>query len=886
MKIFKTCLLFICFSSILFAQGHKAPKLCAALRGNGDKIFATLSAVSAITEKLGIIDAAAGSSSGSIVMAFYEAILSNPKIASITDPQEKRLKVSLLLKVAPLYMKSFFSYHHSGRQIQDLKNYSSKLENGSLNNLPIFEIGKIIDEVLSLKKRFNSVYRDPSFREFIYPTYNEHIDSHRNKQFFIGILNSSNWAVRGTDTFFRPSPFPFEILTNFLDSMLTYFSGMATPYRSDLDNFLNSCSHLAFGVPIGSIASLVTQNGLTCGQIFLQSAQKFHQTAQLKNFPSFIDTEVGTNFNSFPITGVYKDKKTLESYKDSRKKFRNAMPYHFDVNFKDFKIGYFGRPGQLKIIEDNLKSQTSRSFKSEKFHPLTNGKKAITWRTVLNTSPAEPGLSELRMFKGGNQEYLSLSGWADLSPTLILKKGLGCENVVYVTRTAPFESEFAESNTQNLGANEAEYEALYSPNAETIHPYSNQVIPGSVYESLDNADAIWCTDWIKAGSQYSYINFDKYLEPGIQAYNSPVYYPRGQKKFFQNKGLNLLHEKLDGCAPGKGELADWAHDFTTDLPETLAKAEELAKLKTYVDYHVEGAELEGRVMILKKALNIYDQVKNLMPNSTSLSTPKISHNMKNLLNKIVGSNGRLDYSDRNRLYHTLVFSIKQILGESIRSKTPIIRRFRKSKPYKAPVLSPKIEKQVAQELRVFDSMLASFGVGKGHVPPEQHNYTYPREMLNFLRQDLGIRKIKDLTKNSSAGIMPAIKRVLNYLGQNVQFPDGIPVNDALETYRSFSQSQMKLPENLLFYVDNYNRLTIRTYKPMCKCGSTVEQNKVIYIKGRPERIQYFYKVSGESTGQACSRLLRSSFQGERTSVGEQCAGRFFLLDNKTVIRPY
>ncbi len=55
-----------------------APRLCAAVRGNGQSILTHFASLSQIVGHYGVVDGMAGGSSGSITTFVYESMLKNP----------------------------------------------------------------------------------------------------------------------------------------------------------------------------------------------------------------------------------------------------------------------------------------------------------------------------------------------------------------------------------------------------------------------------------------------------------------------------------------------------------------------------------------------------------------------------------------------------------------------------------------------------------------------------------------------------------------------------------------------------------------------------------------------------------------------------------------
>ncbi len=65
---------------------------------------------------------------------------------------------------------------------------------------------------------------------------------------------------------------------------------------------------------------------------------------------------------------------------------------------------------------------------------------------------------------------VSAGGWSDLHPTLVLAN-LGCEKIVYVTRTGD-ESGFAIGVAKLLGMNAADQDALYNLDEDSAYSLS------------------------------------------------------------------------------------------------------------------------------------------------------------------------------------------------------------------------------------------------------------------------------------------------------------------------------------------------------------------------------------------------------------------------------
>src|SRR5690606_25187121 len=112
------------------------------------------------------------------------------------------------------------------------------------------------------------------------------------------------------------------------------------------------------------------------------------------------------------------------------------------------RFGYFGDPDSIDAI--------TKAERSDLKSQMRIGLGQPTWREVLSYSPAEPGLSRALPVNG---ELVSAGGWSDLHPVLVLKD-VGCDEVVYVTRSDP-ESNFALGVASILGMSADDKRSLY-----------------------------------------------------------------------------------------------------------------------------------------------------------------------------------------------------------------------------------------------------------------------------------------------------------------------------------------------------------------------------------------------------------------------------------------
>jgi hypothetical protein len=192
------------------------------------------------------------------------------------------------------------------------------------------------------------------------------------------------------------------------------------------------------------------------------------------------------------------------------------------IDFDDVRIGYFGQSADLDRVAKNPRGFTD--LKTAKF--LALGERS--WREVLSYSPAEPGLARALELDGGRS--FSAGGWPDLHPVQVLEN-LGCDQVVYVTRRGA-ESNFAQGVGTVLGMSEREKSELYDLGAKSAFA-----------AALEQAGAVWCTDWNNVGGDLESLAADAYNAP---METSQAFFGEGAGAYpAARSGLGVV-----GCTPG------------------------------------------------------------------------------------------------------------------------------------------------------------------------------------------------------------------------------------------------------------------------------------------------------------------------------------------------
>src|SRR5690606_38457196 len=118
------------------------------------------------------------------------------------------------------------------------------------------------------------------------------------------------------------------------------------------------------------------------------------------------------------------------------------------------------------------------------------------WRTVLERSMLEPGLS--RILRDPQTPALHAGGWVDLQPVQVLQAA-GCEDVVYVTRQGEETSFITLPRPITQEATRggvAELLGLEAKDQDDLYALSNY--QSSYSRAVSGSSLVWCTDWNRA----------------------------------------------------------------------------------------------------------------------------------------------------------------------------------------------------------------------------------------------------------------------------------------------------------------------------------------------------------------------------------------------------
>lgn len=542
---------------IFLAHGVRAePQYCVALRGNGAHMPALWGALAQLVENYGLPKALAGSSSGSITSFFYESILSNPWLSTHEDI--KRQQVAFLLKS----LVGFFDDHY-GKYIRlsgVRKDRTSPV--GWVGLIPeawITDSDKNYFDV-ALYKQIDSILKRPEKLDDLLPKVKLYLSLLRLVSVFNGAqiqrLRSAVYDYDQVDSFTGlplRDPFKRRVLMRELERTHQALRVLISmDVRNDSDFFWRDgiIRFDKFAQMMGFVGNFyaarfededfqrVFQDFLNCYpgtdflswreivdrkplcQKLLKRAINLATALNLEKSKSRLHEPVGSVVPIFVATGFVPDYSNfVTEFFHSRKLWLDAFE---KISFpvlpeKDFYVGYFGPLNLLRQVQEEfLKKYPSDSLanneKSRRFYILG----PEPWSMVFQYSPAEPGLSPLVSYSGRWARGLSLGGWADLAPVMVLKAS-GCSQVVYVTRYGGEPLNLQRLVAKLLGKSGFPWEEIehvandtlggrfwlqggVGPVIKQVDPFWDRWFnlnrPDSVISlTLKSADAVVCTRW-------------------------------------------------------------------------------------------------------------------------------------------------------------------------------------------------------------------------------------------------------------------------------------------------------------------------------------------------------------------------------------------------------
>lgn len=463
------------------------PRLCAAVRGNGESILTHFASLSRIVEHYGVVDGMAGGSSGSITTFTYESILKNPAMSKCgtkkCSPTAQAARIALALKSVQGYA-DVVGDSEEASSIKGLAATIGKLK-AAYAAKGIEALGPT--ETAEAAKRIKEVLSVPEVRAIVNPEIFTMLADVAHLQFNVNEIKTTigqlgAFSVDDNRLFFRTGVLAWPALAQLFGRVGDFYAGYGPADKAGMGKWLDACADATKDKPWSEAASVSVPGGGTCGSALDALVKDYRAKVRTgAAFASRIDEKVGD-----PKSPIHKLVSTAVLERDAVTKYKAAHARYvtgefptgnvpFEPAFADVNFGYWGSDADLATSE--AARDESDDLKTKKFSSLGS---SASWREVLSASPAEPGLSRFVELSDGR---FSAGGWSDLAPSLVLKN-IGCENVVYVTREGD-ESGFATKIAKQAGMGESDWKNLYD--------LSN---PASSYaKSVAAADGVWCTNW-------------------------------------------------------------------------------------------------------------------------------------------------------------------------------------------------------------------------------------------------------------------------------------------------------------------------------------------------------------------------------------------------------
>ena len=535
------------------------PKLCAAVRGNGGHLMAHFGELAAVTENYGLVDGISGGSSAAVSVFFYESMIANPVLWDCSGrtctEDEVRPRLALMLKAmmggveALIEMAGGQAFIDGLTQNQGgsdrMGEMMSFLKDGFVNpgRGPLRRriVQRFADRIMGNKlgefentplgRLVNDNHKN-SLR-----SYGLHMPPHRRWEILLA-AQGLDFNTEDVSLFFREGLLDYEQLVNIIGRAGDFLANRG-PISATLwkTMFSQKCVDAARGLTWKEMQK--SSEGASCAYTYREAFKRYTQATVYGYQPSRLKEPVGKYLKTLVSNSViigegvnkyrqaYRQYRNLvehgpscSNYETGYPRFRNAMAQiPFKLNFlEEVRYGYWGKPADLAAVEKGIANR-KEDMKSSLFMNLGTE----NWDYILRRSPAEPGLSKLVPM--GDNMYSS-GGWSDLHPVPVLKD-IGCEKVVYLTRTNTVDSEYGQGIVKLFNIPEDINKKLY----DITDPES------SSSKALKAADAVVCSNWNKLGP----LDFFGHFNDG---YRAPV---ATEDSIFRAQSNNLLADPLPGC---------------------------------------------------------------------------------------------------------------------------------------------------------------------------------------------------------------------------------------------------------------------------------------------------------------------------------------------------
>jgi hypothetical protein len=499
--------------------GSDEARVCAAVRGNGERIPAHFASLARLVEHYGPLDAIAGGSSGSITSFLYESIASNPSTIECGEVScsatARAERVAFLLKS----LQGTLEVLAQSPEVQALGRLSklvAEVKAQGIEELAAEDVEAAREALLAI---LESDELGPLVNRELVELLVDSPDPAMHVRDIAGAISGlGSFAAPTALELVRPGVIDFRGFADLIGRIGSFYAGEGPYDPAAMESILAACAPASRGM-VWSQAAALLAGGTTCGERFAQVLTAY-RAAWTSTSHNRADDPIGARLPVLVMTSVVQGDGAVEMAR-AQEAYRAGEVPTLAVDFDDVRIGYFGQRADLDRVAKNERGFAD--LKTKKF--LALGERS--WRDVLSLSPAEPGLARALELENG---WYSAGGWPDLHPVQVLEN-LGCDQVVYVTRRGP-ESSFAQGVGTLLGMSDAERAELYDLGATS-----------GFAAALEQAGAVWCTDWNQVGGDLESLAVDAYDAP---METSDPFFTDGVSPYAgARSNLGLV-----GCTPG------------------------------------------------------------------------------------------------------------------------------------------------------------------------------------------------------------------------------------------------------------------------------------------------------------------------------------------------
>lgn len=564
------CVIFLLIGMYGYAQNN----YCIALRGNGELIPAHWGALAHTIETFGTPSAMAGGSSASISTFLVDNIFKNPILQSNKDSKSKAIQAAFLIKSIEGYFyarlnqpewKSFVQVVKgtTNKETSLLKKLDSLLENLSFTR--ILQVRSVLIQIKeskvfygpAIEKLFNQLRKIRSFSDW--ELFKEYSKQARISISLIGKFDANHDA----NLLIRDGVINFSAMSEVYSGIASFYSlYKASPLiQKRFSNYLQMCSLNSVG---HTWQEITKKNPFCQTALELLTVEYFKEATYPKMLTDIIEMPMGRGLDVIVTAGFVRGD-SIEILQNAKVEFEKTFSESAGdvrLNESDIYFGYAGTQSRLDHIQrvfEQKDLEISQIDKSQRFLPMGH----TTWRQALAFSANEPGLGAFTSYNHHAEAMLSIGGWSDLHPTLILKAS-GCEKVVYLTRLGgdtffgqglakrvfnfdniPWddldtsEPNFSKNLVLNNNGRPEDQTSLWSLMYNLANPKSSYAY------SLAQADAVVCTDW------NAFDVTKQYQELITEAYHAPIYNP-GRLSTYNLKTTKFLTSTDNTIDPAKG----------------------------------------------------------------------------------------------------------------------------------------------------------------------------------------------------------------------------------------------------------------------------------------------------------------------------------------------